>query len=119
MRRLEAPSLSAWLPAPPPWLPVPPSWPPPLGQGKRGCRQLLRPRWHWGSEDERRRRLNHADGSFISDPPEALENCWWGRGGRLLGPGRAEARQSSATTTIGPAATTTTTTIGPAATTTT
>jgi hypothetical protein len=41
------------------------------------------------------------------------------RRGRLLGLGHAEARQSSATTTIGSAATTTTTTIGPAAATTT
>jgi hypothetical protein len=73
------------------------------------------------SEEERRRRLRRADGSFISDPlrwgqggwhPEALEDYWWGRGGRLPGPGRAEARQSSATTTIGSAATTTTTTVG-------
>jgi hypothetical protein len=52
-------------------------------------------------------------------PTEASEDCWWGRGGRLPGPGRAEARQSSATTTIGSSATTTTTTIGPAAATTT
>jgi hypothetical protein len=43
---------------------------------------------------------------------EASEDCWWGRGDRLLGPGRAEARQSSATTTIRSAATTTTTTVG-------
>jgi hypothetical protein len=37
MRQLEAPSLPVWLPAPPP-----------LGQGKRGCKQFLRPRWHRG-----------------------------------------------------------------------
>jgi hypothetical protein len=69
--------------------------------------------------EERRRRLRRADGSLVSDPPEALEDCWWGRGGRLPGLGRAEAHQSSATTTIETAATTTTTTIGPATTTTT
>jgi hypothetical protein len=72
-----------------------------------------------GSEEDRRRRLRRADGTFVSDPPEALEDCWWSRGGRLRGPGRVEARQSSATTTIGSATTTTTTTIGPVATTTT
>jgi hypothetical protein len=71
------------------------------------------------SEEERRRRLHRADGSFVSDPPEALEDCWWGQGGRLPGPGRAEARQSSATATIRSATTTTTTTIGPATATTT
>jgi hypothetical protein len=48
--------------------------------------------------------------------PEASKDYWWDRGGRLPGPGRAEARQSSATTTIRFAATTTTTTVGPAAT---
>jgi hypothetical protein len=47
--------------------------------------------------------------------PEASEDCWWGRGGRLPGLGRAEACQSFTTTTIGSAATTTTTTIGLAA----
>jgi hypothetical protein len=55
-------------------------------------------------------------GRLFRTPPEALEDYWWGRGGRLSGPGHTEARQSCATTTIGPAATTT---IGPAATTTT
>jgi hypothetical protein len=57
-------------------------------------------------------------GRLFRTPLEAPEDCWWGRGGWLPDPGRAEARQSSATTTIGPAATTTTT-IGPTATTTT
>jgi hypothetical protein len=72
-----------------------------------------------GSEEERRRRLRRVDRSLVLDPPEASEDCWWGRGGRLPGLGRAEACQSFATT-IGPAATTTTTTtIGPGATTTT
>jgi hypothetical protein len=50
---------------------------------------------------------------------KASEDCWWGQGDRLLGPGRVEARQSSTTTTIGSTATTTTTTVGFAATTTT
>jgi hypothetical protein len=58
-------------------------------------------------------------GHSSQTPPEASEDCWWGRGGRLPSPGHAEARQSSTTTTIGSAATTTTTTIGSAATTTT
>jgi hypothetical protein len=43
---------------------------------------------------------------------KASEDCWRGRGDWLLGPGRAEARQSPATTAIGSAATTTTTTVG-------
>jgi hypothetical protein len=58
-------------------------------------------------------------GHLFQTPPEASEDCWWGRGGRLPGPGHAEARQSSATTTIGSAATTTTTIVGSAAATTT
>jgi hypothetical protein len=75
-------------------------------------------------EEERRRRLRRADGSFVLDPPigaeeadsqKASEDRWRGRGVRLPGPGRAEARQSSTTTTIGSAATTTTTTVGLAA----
>jgi hypothetical protein len=48
---------------------------------------------------------------------EASKDCWWGRGGWLLGLGHIEACQSSATTTIGSTATTSATTIGPAATT--
>jgi hypothetical protein len=46
-------------------------------------------------------------GHLFRTPPEASEYCWWGRGGRPPGSGRAEARQSSATTTIGSATTTT------------
>jgi hypothetical protein len=108
------------VPSPPVGLLVPvPPWPQLHGQRQGTCKQLLRPRWYRGSEEERRRRLHHADGSLVSDPPEASEDCWWGRGGRLPGPGHVEARQSSATTTIGPAATTTAASIGPAATTTT
>jgi hypothetical protein len=48
---------------------------------------------------------------LIRIPPEASEDGWWDRGGRLPGPGRAEARQSSSTTIIRPTATTTATTI--------
>jgi hypothetical protein len=40
-----------------------------------------------------------------------LEDGWRDRGGRFLGPGRAEARQSSSSTIIRPAATITATTI--------
>jgi hypothetical protein len=90
--------------------------PSPLDKGKGASSDASTPGSSGGSKEKRLRR---ADGSFVSDPPEASENYWWGQGGRLPGPGRAEARQSSATTTIGPAATTTTTTIGPAAATTT
>ena len=66
-----APSASALAPSPSIAAPL-------LGQGQRGCRQFLRPRWHRGGgglEEERRRRLRRADGSFISDPPEASEDC--------------------------------------------
>jgi hypothetical protein len=94
--------------------------PSPLDKGKGATSGASTLGSSGGSKEERRRRLRRADGLFVSDPPpEASEDCWWGRGGQLPGPGHAEARQSSATTTIGPAATTTTTTIGPAATTTT
>jgi hypothetical protein len=41
MRRLEAPSLPAWLLAPPPWSPAP--W-----TRAKGCKRFLRPRWHRG-----------------------------------------------------------------------
>jgi hypothetical protein len=93
--------------------------PRPLDKGKGAAGSSSAPGGTGGSEEERRRQLRHVEGSFISDPPEASEDCWWGRGGRLPGPGRAEAHQSSATTTIGSAATTTTTTVGSAAATTT
>jgi hypothetical protein len=67
MRRLEAPSLPAWLPAPPPWPRAP--W-----TRVKGCKQRLRqypaPGSSGGSEEERRRRLRHADGSLISEPPQ-------------------------------------------------
>jgi hypothetical protein len=102
--------------------------PDPLDKGKGAASGAYALGSSEGSEEERRRRLRRADGSFILDPPEASADCWWGRGSRLPGPGCAEARQSSATTTTtigsattttGSATTTTTTTIGPAATTTT
>jgi hypothetical protein len=45
---------------------------------------------------------------LIWSPLEASEDSWRGRGGRLPGPGRAEACQPSTSTTIRPAATATT-----------
>jgi hypothetical protein len=114
MHRLEAPSL----PVRPPCA-GPVAAPSPLDKGKGAASSASALGGTEGSKEERRRRLRRADGLFVSDPPEASEDCWRGRGGRLLGPGHAEARQSAATTTIGSAAATTTTTIGPAATTTT
>jgi hypothetical protein len=94
---------------------APAAAPHPLDKGKGTASSSSAPGGTGGSEEERRRRLRRADRSFVSDPPEASEDCWWGRGGRLPGPGRAEARLSSATTTIGSIATTTTTTTSPAA----
>jgi hypothetical protein len=95
---------------------APAAAPRPLDKGKGAAGSSSALGGTRGSEEERRHRLHRADGSFISDPPlEASADCWWGRGSRLPGPGRAEARQSAATTTIGSAATTTTTAIGPAA----
>jgi hypothetical protein len=93
--------------------------PRPLDKGKGAAGSSSAPGGTGVSEKERRRRLRRADRSFVSDPPEASEDCWWGRGGRFLGPGHAEAHQSSATTNIGSAATTTTTTVGSTAATTT
>jgi hypothetical protein len=52
-------------------------------------------------------------GHLFQTPSRSVRGLLVGLRGRLLGLGRAEARQSSATTTIGSA--TTTTTIGPAA----
>ena len=108
-----APSAPAMAPS------APVAAPRPLDKGKGAAGSSSAPGGTGGSEEERRRRLRRADGSFASDPPEALEDCGWGRGGWLPGPGRTEARQSSATTTIGSTATTTTTTIGSVAATTT
>jgi hypothetical protein len=100
--------------------------PRPLDKGKGAARSSSVPSGAGVSEEERRHRLHRADGSFVSDPPpppprwgrggwlpEASEDCWWGQGDRLPGPGRVEARQSATTATIGSAATTTTTAIGP------
>jgi hypothetical protein len=58
------------------------------------------------SEGERRHRLRHADGSFVtdlpldSDPPRSASGQIAGSRRRLPGPGLAEARQSSTSTTI-------------------
>jgi hypothetical protein len=54
---------------------------------------------------------------LIRTPPEASRDSWRGQGGQLLGPGRAEVRKSSTTSTIRPTATATATTIGLVATT--
>jgi hypothetical protein len=99
--------------------PSTPAAPPPLDKGKGAACSSSGPGGTGGSEEERRRRLHRANRSFISDPLEASEDCWWGLGGWLTSLGRAEARQSSATTTIESAATTTTTTVRSAAATTT
>ena len=97
---------------------VPPAALRPLDKGNGAAGSSFAPGGTEGSKEERRHRLRRTDGSFISNPPEASEDWWWGRGGRLLGPGRAETCQFSATTTIGSAATTTST-VGFATTTTT
>jgi hypothetical protein len=99
-----APSAPAMAPS------APVAAPRPLDKGKGAAGSFSASGGTGGLEEERRCQLRCADGSFVSDPLEALEDCWWGRGGRLPSPGRVEARQSSATTTIGSAATTTTTT---------
>jgi hypothetical protein len=126
VRRLEAPSLPAWLPVPPPELPAPlPRLPAPWIRAKGpqaapppeaapGCRRkrggtscatptgrLFRtPQWDRGG------RL-----------PEASQDRSRGRRDWLAGPGRTGARQPSATATIRSTATTTTATVGFAATT--
>jgi hypothetical protein len=92
---------------------IPATAPRPLDKGKGATSSSSAPGGTRGSEEDRQRRPRCADGSFTSDPPEASEHCWWGREDRIPGPGRAEVRQYSATTTIRSAATTTTT-IGPA-----
>jgi hypothetical protein len=84
MRWLLAPSLLAWLPAPP--LRPPARW-----TRAKGLHAVPLPRWPGGSEEERRRRLCRADESFVSNPPEVSEDCWWGRGVRLPGLGHTEA----------------------------
>jgi hypothetical protein len=74
MRWLEAPRLPAWPLVLPPELPTPLPRPPPLGQGQRGCKQLLRPNGSGGSEEERRRWLRRVDGPFVLEaaPPPPL-----------------------------------------------
>jgi hypothetical protein len=52
--------------------------PRPLDKGKGDASSSSAPGGTEGSEEERRRRLHRADGSFVSDPPEASEDCWWG-----------------------------------------
>jgi hypothetical protein len=66
--------------------------PRPLDKGKGAAGSSSTPGGTGRSEEERRRRLRCADGSFILDPPEASEDYWWGRGGRLPSPGHAETR---------------------------
>jgi hypothetical protein len=109
MHQLEVPSPPVWIPAPLPWPPAP--WTRVKGlQAAPSPQVALRGRRKRGDAD-----CVALTGCLFWTPPEASEDCWWGRGGRLPGLGRAEARQSS-----GPTATTTTaTTIGHAATTTT
>jgi hypothetical protein len=70
MRRLVAPSLPTWLPAPLPWLLGLPPWPPAPWTRAKGLQAVPLPQVaQGGSEEERRRRLRRADGSFILDPP--------------------------------------------------
>jgi hypothetical protein len=76
--------------------------PSPLDKGKGATSSASAPGSFGGSEEERRRRLRHTDGRSFWSPPEAPEDCGWGRGGQLSGPRRTEARQS-----FGPATTTT------------
>jgi hypothetical protein len=119
MHRMEALSLPAWLLVPPPELPTPPSRPPTPWTRERGCKQLLRPRRRWSIGGREAVPAASPRQIVCFGPPhwgrggrlrETLEDCWRDRGDRLLGPGCAEARQSSATTTIRLATTTTATT---------
>jgi hypothetical protein len=120
LRGIQIPGVPAGGPQPAGPAPCagPTAAPNPLDKGKGAASSASTPGGTGGSEEERRRRLRRANGSLVSDPPEASEDCWWGRASRLPGLGHAVARQSSGpatTTTIEPAATT----IGLAATTTT
>jgi hypothetical protein len=76
--------------------------PSPLDKGKGAASGASAP----SSSGGRRRRGDAGCialmGRSFWSPPEAPEDCRWGRGGQLPGPRRVEARQSS-----GPAATTT------------
>jgi hypothetical protein len=71
---------------------TPAAAPRPLDKGKGAASSSSAPGGTGVLEEERRRRLLRADGSFVSDPPEASEDYRWGRGGWLPGPGRVEAR---------------------------
>jgi hypothetical protein len=75
--------------------PRPHRGPPPLGQGQRGCKQLLCPGGAGMSEEERRRRLHRADGSSVSDPPPLGPRRSAPRSviGLLAGPRRPAPRQ--------------------------
>jgi hypothetical protein len=124
VRRLVAPSLPAWLPAPRSELPAPPSrlptpWirekgpqaaPPP--EAAPGCR---RKRGGAGCAAPTGRLFRTPQLDRGGRLPEASEGRWWGLGDWLPGLGRAEVHQPSATAAIRSAATTTTTTVGFAA----
>jgi hypothetical protein len=58
----------------------------PLDKGKGVASSASAPGSSGGSEEERRRRLCRANGSLVSEPPEAPEDYRWGRGGHLPGP---------------------------------
>jgi hypothetical protein len=105
LRGIQIPGVPAGGPQPAGVAPSAPIMAPsPLDKGKGATSSTSAPVGSGGSKEETRRRLRRADGSLVSDPPEVPENCWWGRGGQLPGPQRAEARQS-----FGAAATTTAT----------
>jgi hypothetical protein len=87
------------------WLAAPiPPWPPAPWTRAKGLQAVPLPQVAPGG----RRRRGDAGcialtGRSFWSPPEAPEDCRWGRGGQLPGPRRTEARQSSgsaATTTI-------------------
>jgi hypothetical protein len=97
MHRLEVPSLPVWLPM------LIPLWPLAPWTRAKGLQAVPPPQVTPGG----RRRRGDAGcvaltGRSFRSPPEAPEDCRWGRGGQLPGPRRAEARQSS-----GPVATAT------------
>jgi hypothetical protein len=101
---------------------VPAVAPRPLDKGKGPVSSSSAPGIAGMLEEERRRRLRHADRSFVSDPPPPLgprrpaPKSIRGTLAGLRSPApRPRAHQSPATTTIGSTATTTTTTVGLAA----
>jgi hypothetical protein len=95
---------------------APATAPSPLDKGKGAASSASAPVGSGASEEEGDTGCVAPMGHLSRTPPEVPEDCWRGRGGWLPGLGHVEARQSSATTTIGSTATTT---IGPTATTTT